>query len=58
MKPSSVTDTLFNQLNFRGDRQKVISSNIANINTPGYKTKELVFESELKKASSPSLTNV
>lgn len=55
MKPSSVTDTLFNQLNFRGDRQKVISSNIANINTPGYKTKELVFESELKKASSSSL---
>lgn len=49
MKPSSVTDTLFNQLNFRGDRQKIISSNIANINTPGYKTKDLVFESELKK---------
>ncbi len=49
MKPSSVTDLLFNQLSFRSDRQQVISSNIANINTPNYKTKDLVFESELKK---------
>ena len=49
MKPSSVTDLLFNQLSFRSDRQNVISSNIANINTPNYKTKDLVFEHELKK---------
>jgi len=49
MKPSGVTDLLFNQLGFRADRQNVISSNIANINTPGYKTKDLVFEHELKK---------
>jgi flagellar basal-body rod protein FlgB len=49
MKASSVTDLLFNQLSFRGDRQNVISSNIANINTPNYKTKELVFDKELKK---------
>ncbi len=49
MKASSVTDLLFNQLSFRSDRQNVISSNIANINTPNYKTKELVFEDELKK---------
>lgn len=50
MEASSVTNTLFNQLNFRGERQKVISSNIANINTPNYKTKELVFDHELDKA--------
>ena len=49
MKPSSVTDLLFNQLSFRSDKQQVISSNISNINTPGYKTKDLVFEHELKK---------
>jgi len=49
MKASSVTDLLFNQLSFRSDRQQVISSNISNINTPGYKTKDLVFEHELKK---------
>lgn len=50
MEASSVTNLLFDQLSFRSDRQKIISSNIANINTPNYKTKDLVFESELKKA--------
>ena len=53
MEASSISNKLFEQLNFRGERQKVISSNIANINTPGYKTKELVFEDELKN----SITN-
>ena len=48
-----MSNKLFEQLNFRGERQKVISSNIANINTPGYKTKELVFEDELNN----SITN-
>lgn len=52
MEASSVSNLLFSNLNFRGERQKVISSNIANINTPGYKTKELVFNDELKKANS------
>ncbi len=50
MQPSDVTDILFQQLNFRGERQKVISTNIANIDTPGYKTKELKFEDQLSKA--------
>ena len=49
MKASGVSDLLFNQLSFRGNRQDVISSNIANINTPNYKTKDLVFENEIKK---------
>ena len=53
MQASSISNKLFEQLNFRGERQKVISSNIANINTPGYKTKELVFEDELNN----SITN-
>ena len=43
MEASSITNKLFEQLNFRGEKQKVISSNIANINTPDYKTKDLVF---------------
>ncbi len=51
MEASSVTSTLFQQLNFRGERQKVISSNIANINTPNYKTQDLVFEDELKNSA-------
>ncbi len=47
MEVSSISNKLFEQLNFRGEKQKVISSNIANINTPAYKTKYLIFEDEL-----------
>ena len=49
MQPSSVTDLLFQQLNYRGEKQKVISSNIANIDTPQYKTKDLKFKDHLDK---------
>jgi flagellar basal-body rod protein FlgB len=52
MDASSITSSLFNNLNYRAERQKVISSNIANINTPNYKTKDLTFESELKNVQS------
>jgi len=52
MDASSVTELLFNQLNFRGEQQKVISTNIANIDTPGFKTKELKFNDELYKSQS------
>jgi flagellar basal-body rod protein FlgB len=48
MTASNVTDLLFEQLSFRSDRQKVISSNIANLNTPDYKTKDISFESALQ----------
>ncbi|MFW2601448.1 flagellar basal body rod protein FlgB [Aliarcobacter butzleri] len=51
MEASKVTGNLFEQLNFRGEKQKVISSNIANVNTPNYKTKDLVFQEELNKNS-------
>jgi len=51
MEASNITSTLFNNLNFRAQRQNVISSNIANINTPDYKTKDVTFENELKKSS-------
>ncbi|NCB10225.1 MAG: flagellar basal body rod protein FlgB [Erysipelotrichia bacterium] len=55
MEASSITNKLFEQLNFRGERQKVISSNIANINTPNYKTKDLVFEHELDNSNRNTL---
>lgn len=38
-------------------RSRVIQSNIANIDTPGYKSKQVVFESELKKALQEGSTN-
>jgi len=52
MQASNVTSLLFNHLSHSAEKQKVISGNIANINTPNYKTKELVFEDELKMAKS------
>ena len=55
MHASNVSSKLFEQLNFRAERQKVISSNIANINTPNYKTKELVFDDELNLSMKNSL---
>jgi flagellar basal-body rod protein FlgB len=51
MQASNVTNLLFKHLNFRGEEQKVISGNIANIDTPGYKTKKLDFQDELKLSS-------
>jgi flagellar basal-body rod protein FlgB len=43
MQPSTVTDQLFKNLSYRADRQNIISSNIANRDTPGYKTKDVAF---------------
>ncbi len=48
MKPSYVTDTLYTQMYFRDQRQKIIANNIANANTPGYKTKDSVFLQAIK----------
>lgn len=54
MTASSVSQLLFKNLSYTSQKQNVISSNIANINTPNYKTKELLFENELKMAQSKS----
>lgn len=37
-------------LGLRQERQKVLSSNIANADTPGYKSRDMDFASELKQA--------
>lgn len=39
-------------------RQKLVASNIANADTPGYKTKDIDFQSELKNAASGLAPNV
>lgn len=38
---------LSNMLDYHGERHKVIASNIANIDTPAYKPKDLSFEKSL-----------
>jgi flagellar basal-body rod protein FlgB len=50
MQASEVSNLLFKNLDYRAQRQKVIAGNIANINTPNYKTKDVSFEQELQKA--------
>ena len=45
-------------MNVSAQRAELISSNIANVNTDGYKaTKRIVFESELKQALASSGTD-
>jgi flagellar basal-body rod protein FlgB len=43
-------NALTTALNFREMRQELISSNIANANTPGFKAKKLDFEEALARA--------
>ncbi len=43
-------NALTTALNFREMRQEVISSNIANANTPGFKAKKVDFEEALARA--------
>jgi flagellar basal-body rod protein FlgB len=51
MKPVKLVDTtlLEKALDAAALRQQVISNNIANINTPGYDSQRVVFESHLKE---------
>jgi flagellar basal-body rod protein FlgB len=53
-------DTLAKSLDLRTQKQVVISSNIANADTPGYQAQELDFEGALGKAleSNSSIENV
>ena len=46
--------TLRRMLDLSAFRHKLIASNIANVTTPGYTAKKIDFDSELKKALSPS----
>lgn len=43
-------DALSKSLDFRSEKQVIISSNIANAETPGYEAKTIDFESELANA--------
>jgi flagellar basal-body rod protein FlgB len=47
-----LTNTLEHYMDLLTARQKVVASNIANADTPGYKTKDINFQAELQAASS------
>jgi flagellar basal-body rod protein FlgB len=45
-------------MNLVSARQKLVASNIANVDTPGYQTKDIDFQSELQSQLSGSKPNV
>lgn len=49
---SNTITTLENALNYSSTKQKVIAQNISNADTPGYKAKNVSFQSELNNAIS------
>jgi flagellar basal-body rod protein FlgB len=51
MNPSLLS-TLESYLKLTTTREKAISANMANVDTPGYRTRDINFESELKQAIS------
>jgi len=48
---SRLSDTLERYMDLLSARQKVVASNIANADTPGYKTRDIDFLSEFRSAT-------
>ncbi len=55
MEASNVSNLLYQKLNYTSERQKIIASNIANLNTPDYKTKDVSFEDHLNNTETNDL---
>ena len=56
-----ITGPLEHFMTLLTERQKVVASNIANADTPGYKTQDIDFQTELQNAASgltPTASNV
>ena len=58
MQPLQLFDTAFRQNEWLAQRQSLISANIANANTPGYKAKDIEsFDEVMRKAVPMSVTD-
>ncbi|HJU09468.1 MAG TPA: flagellar basal body protein [Candidatus Binataceae bacterium] len=56
-----VAGSLEHYLTLLSERQKLVASNVANVDTPGYKTKDIDFQTEFQNALSgfsPAVKNV
>lgn len=53
-----ISGLLEKALNIRGFYHKILASNIANVETPGYKEKDIDFVSELKRSTNGGTTNI
>ena len=56
MQPLALFDMAYRQNDWLARRQSVITSNIANANTPGYKTKDLASFEHAMQAADPMAT--
>ena len=54
---SNTITTLENAINYSNQKQKVISQNIANVDTPNYKAKTVTFKDSLSTAMNTNVTN-
>ena len=58
MQPLQLFDLAFRQNEWLAQRQSVISQNVANANTPGYKAKDVEsFEEAMRKSVPMAVTN-
>jgi flagellar basal-body rod protein FlgB len=53
-----VASSLENYMTLLADRQKLVAANIANADTPGYKTKDIDFQAEFRNALAGGAANV
>jgi len=53
----SLLSTLESYLNLTTTREQTIAANMANVDTPGYRTRDIDFEQEMHRAMNASLTN-
>lgn len=51
MLDSPLLERIEHYLDVAAKRQELIGSNMANVDTPGYRTRDLDFESELRRAA-------
>ena len=57
MIDTAMTEALGRFLDVDVGRYKLIASNLANIDTPGFRTRDIDFRAELRRASAQALSN-
>jgi flagellar basal-body rod protein FlgB len=54
----SIADNISRYMDLLSARQKLVATNIANVDTPNYRTRDIDFASELQSAMSPQSPSV
>jgi flagellar basal-body rod protein FlgB len=53
---NALVDGIERFLDLTATRQRLVSANLANVDTPGYRTRDIAFQSELQRAAWPGAT--